>query len=259
MMAAAPLSGRSVVVTRPEEPDDALAGRLREAGAQVRVRPLVRLTAAADPQPLQQALAALPRFDWIVFTSANAVRACVQAAPPQTAWPRCACVGSATAAAAEAAGIPVALVPERFSAEGLADAWPPEQVRGARILWPHADAARATLAERLRAAGAEVVPVVAYQTREDLRAAEQLRAELATTPADVVLFTSPSAVRAFAAAGATPVNLVIGVIGTVTAAAAAAAGVPVHVQPAHHTLEALVAALAAYFASGAAAPLPENG
>lgn len=248
------------MVTRPEEPDDTLAGRLREAGAQVRVRPLVRLTPAPDSQPLQRALAALSRFDWIVFTSANAVRACVQAAPPQTSWPRCACVGSATAAAAQAAGIPVALVPERFSAEGLADAWPPAQVRGVRILWPHADAARATLAERLRAAGAEVIPVVAYQTREDPLAAAKLHGELATTPADALLFTSPSAVRAFAAAGAAPATLVIGVIGTVTAAAAAAVAVPVHVQPAQHTLEALVAALAAHFANGAAARLPpENG
>jgi uroporphyrinogen-III synthase len=158
-------------------------------------------------------------------------------------------VGSGTAGTARAAGIPVALVPEQFTAEGLAAAWPAATLPGARVLWPRASGARPTLARLLRAAGAEVTAPDAYDTRADGGAGRRLHEELRSSPADALLFTSPSAVRAFASAGVAPGRLIIGVIGSITAAAAREAGLSVEVQPARPTLVELAAALAAYFAS----------
>ena len=250
-MTVSALEGRSIVNTRAGEPDDELTGLLTAAGARVRARPLVGIVPPADPTALPAALADLASFDWVVFTSANAVRACAAAVPAGAAWPRCACVGTGTARAARAAGIPVALVPEQFTAEGLAAAWPAATLPGARVLWPRASGARPTLARLLRAAGAEVTAPVAYDTRADGEAARRLHEELRVSPPDALLFTSPSAVRAFTSAGAAPDRLIIGVIGSVTAAAAREAGLIVQVQPSRNTLADLGAALAAHFATAA--------
>jgi uroporphyrinogen-III synthase len=249
-MASAVLAGRSVVITRPAEQTSDLQLLLERAGAHVRSRPLVRIGPPRDAHDFGDALNSLEQFDWIVFTSANAVRACVEAGPVHAKWPRCACVGSSTAAAAEAAGIPVTFVPDEFTAEGLADAWPVSGLQGARILWPRASGARTVLAERLRAAGAMVRACEAYQTIVDGAAAMALHDELKQEPPDVLLFTSSSAVRAYASAGVAPRETVIGVIGPVTADAAVRAGVKVHVVPVQHTAAALVHALEAYFSEG---------
>ena len=248
-MPATPLLGRSVVITRPGEPADGLAALLASAGAHVRSRPLVRRAPPADADALASVLEHLAEFDWIVFTSASAVHACLAAAPPGARWPRCACVGPGTAAAAREGGLEVRLVPERYTADGLVEAWPAAQLRGARVLWPRASGARLTLERELRARGAEVVACDAYATVPDPGAAVRLHDELRAAPADVLLFTSPSAVRTFAEAGVAPAGMIVGVIGTVTAAAAAAAGVAVHVIPARHTLDALVEALGDHFAA----------
>lgn len=245
MPLAGALQGCRVVVTRPADQAEELAAPLRSAGADVRVRPLVRLDPPADGgRALEAAASQLDRYEWLVFTSANAVRAwpVFRAA---TRWPAVACVGEATARAASARGIPVSLVPASFTGEAVAQAM--EKVaalRGARVLWPRAsgagDAVRATLGE----AGAIVDEVEAYRTCEDAAAARRLHEELSAEPADLVVFTSPSGVRAFAGGGRWPGA--VAVIGTVTRDAARTAGLDVQVLPAAHTVNGLVEAIAAW-------------
>ena len=248
MAGAGSLEGCRVVVTRPAHQAEELARPLRAAGAAVRVRPLVRLEAPADGgRALREAVQHADRYDWIVFTSANAVRQGGVGLPTDTTA-RIACVGEATARAASELGLEVDLVPAQFTGEALARALAAEApLRGRRVLWPRASGARETVRAALEAAGAVVDDPEAYRTSEDGAAAERLHAELVADEADLVTFTSPSGVRAFASAG--HYAGAVGVIGTVTRDAALAAGLDVRVQPARHTVAGLVDAIASWYRS----------
>ena len=108
-----------VVITRAERQSTGLATAFERAGARVELLPLLAVVPPADPRPLQQAAAEAASYDWIVFSSANAVEAFV----PRVSGPltvRIAAVGPATAAALRAAGIEPRLVAETSDAEGLA-------------------------------------------------------------------------------------------------------------------------------------------
>lgn len=188
-----PLFGRRVLVTRAAERAGELAGRLLARGAApVRV-PLLAFAPPADPKPLACALDALERYDWLVYTSATAVRF----APPgrRPAATRVACIGVATAEAAAAAGLPVhaspagASTPERLVA-AIAGAGPLE---GARVLFPCAARARDALPRALETRGAVVDRVIAYSTEIPEEAAPALARAL-EEPLDAVTFTSPSSV-----------------------------------------------------------------
>jgi uroporphyrinogen-III synthase len=107
-----PLAGLRVVVTRSLEQSGSLAAAFAAAGARVEILPLLEVVPPADPAPVRRAAAELGRYDWLVFTSANAAAAFL---PLVTApWPqrlRVAAVGGATAAALRTHGIEPHLVP----------------------------------------------------------------------------------------------------------------------------------------------------
>ena len=121
----------------------------------------------ADPAPLDAVARELPRFAWVVVTSANGVAALVEACArvgmdPATA--RWAAVGHATAAELRRRGVAPAFVPTRASGEGIAEELPLRI--GDRVLLARADIADDRLPDALRAAGANVASVVAYRTVE---------------------------------------------------------------------------------------------
>jgi uroporphyrinogen-III synthase len=244
-----PLHGRCVAVTRAEEGAGALAELLRERGARVLDLPLIRLLPPQDPTPLHEAVAQLSRYDWLVFTSANAVRACRAAfaatgsAVVRPRW--IAAVGPATAHAVAAEfGWSADAVPVAFTGDQLTTAMASvAPLAGRAVLWPRAAAARAVLRDELEAAGARLDAPEAYRTEPLPQAAAQLARRIAAGEVDAVTFTSPSAVRCYAGTGAGTARATVAVIGQTTAAAVRAAGLPVHVQPEEHTFPALVEAL----------------
>lgn len=247
-----PLEDCRIVVTRAEDAAGALAQLLRERGARVLELPLVRLLPPHDPLPLQQAAAQLARYDWIVFTSANAVRAFRAALPgggEAVVAPRwIAAVGSATArAVADELGWAVTAVPAVFTGDAVTAAMAAvTPLAGRSVLWPRAAAARAVLREQLQAAGARLDAPEAYRTEPLPDTASELARRLAAGEVDAVTFTSPAALRCYAETGAGTGAACVAVIGPATATAAHAAGIPVHVQPAEHTFPALVEALTRY-------------
>ncbi len=190
-----PLFGRRVLVARAEAQGPELALELRRRAAEpVRV-PLLEFAPSARPERLAAALAQASSYDWLVYTSANAVRF---AAPGAGALGRArvACIGEATAGAARDAGLRVDLVPPGESTpEQLAAALAAAgELRGARLLLPRAERAREALPRALEALGARVDAVEAYRTRTPDDAGAKLRAELALG-LDAVLLTSPSTVE----------------------------------------------------------------
>lgn len=228
---------------------------LAAAGALPQAFPLIRLRPPDDRRPLEAALQD-GGFDWAVFTSANAVRFCSEAAEVMgrrlgdcLGAARIACVGPATAAAARNAGLTVDVIPETYAADVVAPAlldagMPP----GARVLWPRSAQARRVLGDALVALGARLTDVVAYETEPDREQARALADALLQKTIDMVIFASPSTVNSLHAVLPGLPDVQVAVIGPATAAAARAAGYPVDILPHESTAAGVVAALQAHFA-----------
>ena len=237
-MAERPLEGRRIVVTRPREHAGALTGRLEQLDAEVTIVPLIAIAPLEDDSELT-ALVEHGDHDWIVFTSANAVRA---AGPGlESARARAAAVGPATAQALRDAGVEPAFSPDVFAALEIADGLEP--LSGARVLLPQSEIAEPVLADELRARGATVDAVEAYRTvpRDATEAElEDVRA------ADAVVLMSGSAARGLAQQGGAGSVLVV-CIGPRTAEAASDAGLAVGLTAHEATAEGIIEALSSHF------------
>jgi uroporphyrinogen III methyltransferase/synthase len=267
---ARPLFGRRVLVTRPRDQAAELVDRLTAMGADAIEAPMIRIDPPLDPSGLLRAAAEPAAFDWIVFTSVNAVEAFMHALLDgerdirALKGPRLCAIGSGTADRLAKFGIKVDLVPEEFRAEAVLQAIARvTPLQDVRVLLPRADIGREVVADQLRRAGAIVTDVVAYRTTiEDSQRADDpdIYGMLLEGKIDVVTFTSPSAVRNFARIyGAEPSadllkSTVVATIGPVTAEAAAQLGIKVTVQPSTYTVPALVDAIAAHYAGATGEP-----
>ena len=244
-----PLFGRTVVVTRSREQASELAALLGDAGARVIEYPLLRPAPPAAWDALDARLADLASFDWIAFTSANAVaftlgRLRELGRDARALAPcRIAAVGAATDRALAGHGLRADLVPETFAGTDLAK----EILRAGpdrpRVLLPQADQAAPGLREQLAAAGATVMAVIAYRNLP-----EQPSIDLAAERPDAVCFASSATAERFVAAlGATAVGEMATAgcrwyaIGPETAAGMRRVGI----EPSAIANEASVAALAA--------------
>jgi uroporphyrinogen-III synthase/uroporphyrinogen III methyltransferase/synthase len=128
-MAFAPLTGKKILVTRAAHQAGKLSSALRELGATPVEVPVLEIQPPQDPAPLEKAIRRLDTYDWLILTSANAVKAVIESSATMgatfghAALPLVAAVGESTAAAARDAGLAVALVPENYVAESLVDAF----------------------------------------------------------------------------------------------------------------------------------------
>jgi uroporphyrinogen-III synthase len=159
------LAGTSVVVTRAVHQAEELAEPLRALGAEVILLPVIEIAPPADSQPLADAAARAHEYDWIIFTSANAVAAFAAELqePLYSRRTRVATIGAATHDVAEQYGFEVSLMPEKFVAESLVAAFGNENLEGRRILIPSAAVTRDVVPRELRQRGAVVDVVEAYR------------------------------------------------------------------------------------------------
>jgi uroporphyrinogen-III synthase len=258
-----PLAGRRVAVTRAAEQAGELALRLEALGAEVLLLPLVAFAAAADPEPLDRALAKLEAFDWLFVTSGNAVRFLaararaisvdlVKALDPQRAGPRVAVVGPGTERAVRRAGWRVDYVSDgrggRDLAAGLRD-----EIRGRRILLPRSARAGSELPSALANAGATPVGVVAYRTVTAENLDSEILGQIGRGEVDVVSFSSPSEFESLAAHLSTQKlleclhSVLLAAIGPTTASAIRQAGFRVAIEAASPSAAGLAESIAAYF------------
>lgn len=249
-----PLFGKRIVVTRAAGQARDLSEKLSALGAEAIELPVIALVPPEDLRPLDEAIARLEHFDWIVFTSVNGVRFFLDrldSSPGDLRKLRgrlCA-IGPATRRALEDLHLKVDLVPEQYVAESVADAFAKLDLRGAKVLLPRAEAAREVLPEALRAMGAEVEVVSAYRNVIPPGAEAMVREWFAPDKPkpDWVTFTSGSTVGNFLAlAGADALSGVrCASIGPVTTAALRAHGIDPAVEAAKYTIDGLVEALCA--------------
>jgi uroporphyrinogen-III synthase len=232
-----------VVITRAAAQAEELAAPLRKLGFKIIVLPVIALVPPADSLPLSQAAARCDDYDWILFTSANAIEFFSRhlSAPPKKA--RVATIGTATRDAAEAHGLAVSLMPEEYVAEALLAALGSEPLAGCRILIPAAAVTRDVLPGELRARGAQVDVVEAYRNILPPDAAQHAPLIFRDPFPDAILFASPSAVNnLFSLVGEALRNTRLISIGPVTSAAVRKHGFAVYAEAEPHTVEGLVAA-----------------
>jgi uroporphyrinogen III methyltransferase / synthase len=240
-----PLFGRSVVVTRAREQASELRRRLESLGAEVIELPAIAI------EPLSFEVPALDRYHWIVFTSVNGVDAFFDRGLDRAgldsralAGSRIAAIGPGTADALRARGLRPDLVPERFVAESLLEAFPEPTAAAAPVLLARAEQARDVLPAGLAERGYEVDVLAVYRTvvaEPDPDALARVR----RGAVDALTFTSSSTVTNFCdAVGALPdpQPLVVS-IGPVTSKTATERGLRVDAEAEEHTIDGLVDAL----------------
>jgi uroporphyrinogen III methyltransferase / synthase len=230
-----PLFGVRVIVTRAREQASGLSARLRDLGAHVVELPAIELVDPADGgAALRDAAARVGEYDWVVFTSANAVSRFLTTLQDARRFgpAKIAAIGPGTAAALEARTLTADLVPPAFIAESLVEHFPDGP---GRVLLPRAAVARDVLPDGLRAKGWAVDVVEAYRT-------VPAKAPTRAPEADVITFTSSSTVTNFLALGL-PVPSTVACIGPVTAQTAIDNGLTVDITAEEHTVEGLIDAL----------------
>ncbi len=252
-----PLFGWRVLVPRTKDQAEEVSDLLRARGAVPEQVPTIAVEPPRTPQQMDRAVKGLVtgRYQWIAFTSVNAVRAVREKFEEYGldarafAGVKVAAVGERTGAALREFGIMPDLVPDGDqSAEGLADAWPAyDDVLDPinRVLLPRADIATEGLVARLTDLGWEAEEVTAYRTVRAAPPPAPIREAIKGGGFDAVLFTSSSTVRnLIGIAGKPHAVTVIAVIGPQTAKTAAEFGLRVDVMAPRPSVTALVEALA---------------
>ena len=198
-----PLAGKRIVITRSAAQSELLARELSARGAIPVVVPLVAFADPEDFALLDAAIAEIQRFDWMILTSAQAVRALVKRSGelkrgliPGGSKLRIACVGPVTAETARQAGLSVDYVAGTHTGEALAEELG-KRLKGAKVFLPRSDRANPDLPPALKRHGAQVTEVIAYRTLRPTDVDQRNLGQIADGGADAVLFFSPSAVQYF--------------------------------------------------------------
>ena len=253
-----PLHNRRILITRTRRQASDLAAQLEALGAITIAIPTIEIVPPASYASLDEALARLDTFDWLIFTSANSVerfaaRMTLRESGAAVSMPKIAVIGPATARAVEAQGFAVDLIPQHYVAESLIESLFPHAA-GSRMLLVRAEDARDVLPESLSAAGAEMLIAPAYRNQLPASSISSVR-EIFALPdveLDAITFTSASTARNLAAlldqAGlAIPSGIVLASIGPITSEALRELGYRPTVEAGESTIPALVTSLKEYF------------
>ncbi|MEW6730608.1 MAG: uroporphyrinogen-III synthase [Acidobacteriota bacterium] len=263
-----PLAGRRILITRARRSSDELSVRLQEWGAEVICCPTIEIVAPTSFQPLDKAIEKLANYDWIIFTSKNAVEVFLdrltKLGQDRQLLAKCKilAVGATTAHSLTAAGVTVTLLPKQYCAEGalasLQDYYSDnKKLRACRFLFPRAAQGREVLVTELQRLGAQIDLVEAYRTQTPADAYDTLGKIFAHQSLDVITFTSPSTIHNLAEI-LTPqplsvllANSIVACIGPVTAAAAREYGLTVSICPTESSAAMLALAVREHFEKSA--------
>ncbi len=254
----ASLTGCRIIVTRAAKQAGELVTGLEALGAEVVHFPTIEIREPLDWSPLDRALSNLSSYDWLAFTSANAVELFLKRLDDQghgraelISHKVCA-VGSRTAGRLALEKISVHLTPERFTAEALVEEFikkfgTGQRLRGSRMLLPASNIARDSLRPALARIGVEVDVVEAYRTVMPETPTDEAVAMLCA--ADYIVFTSPSTISNLATILETEdiskllEQTAVACIGPVTAETASEYGLSVKIMPEEHTSRGIIEAI----------------
>ncbi|TVP69652.1 MAG: uroporphyrinogen-III C-methyltransferase [Leptolyngbya sp. LCM1.Bin17] len=261
---APPLTGKTILITRSAGQSSAFTDLLTAQGARVVEMPALEIRPPSSWDGVDRAIAALPSFQWLILTSANAVNFFLNRLLNQGHDLRAlgslkiAVVGHKTAAVLQQWRLSPDFIPPDFVADSLVETFP-ESVAGQRILFPRVESGgREVLVQSFSAAGAEVVEVAAYESGCPLRPEVSAIRALRDRQVDVITFASSKTVghtSQLLAQGLGPnwrqwlEGVAVASIGPKTSHTCQAQLGRVDIEPAAYTLDALTEAIAAW-ASG---------
>ncbi|WP_035614422.1 uroporphyrinogen-III C-methyltransferase [Haloferula sp. BvORR071] len=245
-----PLFGKRIVVTRTREQAGALSHGLAELGADVVELPTIRIEYPDDRIGFAEGVTHSHEYDWLVFSSPNGVEKFFDAFfatyPDARSLgnPRIAVIGQGTAQKVKEYRFAVDLIPEKFVAEGLVEAFKAESIENLTILWVRAEEARDVIYDGLVAQGAIVDECIAYKTVPETEDPTGAAARFREDGADLVTFTSASTVENFFKLGLPwPKKCAAGSIGPVTSEALRKQGVEPAFEAEQHDIPGLIAAI----------------
>jgi len=261
-----PLRGRTVVVTRAASQATELSTLLENLGANVFICPTIEIREPDNYERLDEALDHLYGYDWLIFTSANAVEYFLRRLTTKDLKvedldeTRVCAIGQRTADKLHEAHVHVDLVPSLSTAEGVFTALREfvggaENLQGLNIMLPRAAVGREYLPQALEQAGARVDVVTAYQTVVPANFDRGRLSAMLTGSGDCIAFTSPSQIKNLASLfdthdlGKSLPGVVVACIGSVTATAAAEYGLQVAIQPEQFSAADLAHAIADYYST----------
>jgi uroporphyrinogen III methyltransferase/synthase len=258
-----PLFGKKIVVTRSRAQASDFVEQIESLGAEAVEMPTIRIADPEDFGPLDNAIATIDSFDWIVLTSVNAVGRFVDRLLERGGDIRdlkgikiCA-IGAATADEVRKCRVRVDLIPPKYVAESIIESLQQVgEIKGKRFLLPRADIARSLLPDEIARLGGEAVEVDVYRTVLEEKADQAVIQRLVDGDIDLVTFTSSSTVRNFAKIlGNDRLEKVksaaqFASIGPITTQTAEELGIPIHTEAERHDIPGLVDAIIAHFTKG---------
>ena len=250
-----PLSGKRIVVTRTRKQASALSEQLRALGADILELPTIRIEPPTDLREFAELVQDAHAYDWIVFTSANAVEAFFEMFfklyddAREIGAARIAAIGPATAQRVRDFHLHVDLQPEEFVAESVVREFQKQGgVENLRILLARAEKARDVLPKQLSDLGAIVDQGIAYRTVPETRDTTGTRRRLLEEGADLITFTSSSTVENFLALGLPwPKGMQVASIGPITSKTARDHGLKIDIEAKRHDIGGLVEAIRKFF------------
>ena len=254
-----PLFGKRVVVTRSRDQASVFAELLIDRGATTIEFPTIDVVPPASWAELDSAIHAIETYDWIVFTSANAVKFFMERLRGLGKDLRIlkgvniCTVGPKTAELLEQYGLRADLIPAEFKAEGVVAALGGVTVKGRKFLIPRAKTAREIIPDKLREQGAEVTVATAYENVRPISDVDRIRKSFEENTISAVTFTSSSTVHNFVEILGQKEyktfleGVAVACIGPVTAKTAEEYGMRTDIMPKDYTIPALVDAMVEYF------------
>ncbi len=255
-----PLFGKGILVTRASDQAGEFSKFLTDQGARVFECPTISIVPTDNFTDLDRAVGSLERFDWLIFTSYNAVKYffrrmhALKLDSRALSSCRVCSVGPKTAAALACYGIRADLVPDSYKAEGVVEAFSSQDVAGKVALFPRADRARDVIPNGLRQLGMEVEAPIAYRNVIPEELPHNIIEAFEDKKIHCASFTSSSTIENLAAmVGENRLlhlleGVVIAAIGPITARSCRELGLRVAVEPAEHTIEALAGEIVKFFA-----------
>lgn len=250
---------KGIMVTRGADQAGELSRRLTEQGARVYECPTVKIEPPDTFGELDEAIASLSTFDWLIFTSYNAVTSFFtrlqELGRDSRAIGSCriCAVGPKTVVTLANYGIRADLVPPDYKEEGVVEVFKSLAISGKSVLFPKSDRAREIIPSEIRKLGAEVAAPVAYRTITPDALLPETRQALEEGLIDCITFTSSSTAMNLAAMiGESRLHkllkgVAVASIGPITSKTCGEMGITVHIEPTECTIAALTEAIVSYY------------
>ena len=245
-----PLFGKRIVVTRTRQQASVLSSELYRLGANVVEFPTIEIKRKDNLDSLIDAVNNIEKYNWIIFTSQNAVAIFFDILKENDKDARSlsnlkiAAIGPATAKELSGYFIKPDIVPSEYIAEEIVAEMSRENIKGKSILLPCASEARQTLKESLSALGAEVDRIHIYDTAIPEDVPEDILENVRR--ADMITFTSSSTAKNFFKIFK-ETEAKIACIGPVTADTAVNLGHAPDIVASEYTIQGLVRSITEYY------------